>query len=72
MDTCEEYIDFLCAVCDTQLLFGVKQEFGQVLTTSEPLYIYGECPRCEEVYAIIYVPDVEETELLSNQPTQIS
>jgi len=72
MDICEENIDFLCAMCDTQLLFGVQQEYGQVLTTSEPLYVYGECPRCNEVYAIIYVPDLEETELLITQPTQIS
>jgi predicted RNA-binding Zn-ribbon protein involved in translation (DUF1610 family) len=61
----DEAIDFLCPMCDTPLLFGAQQEFGQTLSTRESLVIYGECPTCGETYTTIYTPDLEEMELLA-------
>jgi len=57
----EEGVDFLCVVCDTLLVLGARQEFGQQLTTRMPLVVYGECPTCGEIYTTIYQADIEET-----------
>ena len=64
----DESVDFVCEVCDTQLLFGAQQEFGQRLSTSDPLIIYGECPDCGETYATQYEADIEGTEDLAKDP----
>lgn len=63
----DEDLDFMCAYCDETLLFCAQQEFGQVMTTMQPLILYGQCPRCEEVFTMVYMADIEETaDLASN------
>jgi len=57
----EKDIDFLCQLCNTVLVLGARQEFGQELTTRTPLLIYGECPHCGECYTTVYAADIEET-----------
>ena len=57
----EESVDFLCQLCNTPLVLGARQEYGQPLTTAQPLVIYGECPSCGEVYTTIFEADIEAT-----------
>lgn len=57
----DESVDCICEMCDTTLLFGAEQEFGQRLSTSDPLVIHGTCPDCGQTYATIYNLDLQET-----------
>ena len=58
----DESVDCICETCNTVLLLGAEQEFGQRLSTSDPLIIHGTCTDCGQTYATIYKLDLQETE----------
>ena len=66
-DEDEDALDYICPVCAEQgiteiLVLGPEQEYGQEITSLQPLVLYGYCRRCEEHYSFPAIPIPEADE----------